>query len=277
MVQDWSRTLTGKSPTRASTRTRSWPWARRCRPVCSGEVRDVVLLDVTPLSLGVETLGGVLTRLIERNTTIPTRKSEIFSTAEDSQTAVDINVLQGERPMARDNMTLGRFRLEGIPPAPRGVPQVEVTFDIDANGILNVKAQDRATSREQQITITASTNLSKDEVERLVARRGPARFGSTTRPSATTSTPAIAPTRWPTRPRRRCATRANVDEALRANVEGRIAALRDAIEARQHRRTRVRPGRAGTGDAPAVDGDVRGKPAAGARGRRCAGTVARRR
>jgi len=125
-------------------------------------------LDVTPLSLGVETLGGVMTTLIKRNTTIPTRKSEIFSTAEDSQTAVDIHILQGERPIASDNMTLGRFRLEGIPPAPRGIPQVEVTFDIDANGILNVTAQDKATSKEQKITITASTNLSQTEVERMV-------------------------------------------------------------------------------------------------------------
>jgi molecular chaperone DnaK len=136
--------------------------------VLGGEVKDVLLLDVTPLSLGVETLGGVLTALIERNTTIPTRKSETFSTAEDGQTAVDIHVLQGERPMAADNMTLGRFRLEGIPTAPRGIPQVEVTFDIDANGILNVSAQDKATGREQKITITASTNLSQQEIEQMV-------------------------------------------------------------------------------------------------------------
>jgi molecular chaperone DnaK len=136
--------------------------------VLAGDVRDVLLLDVTPLTLGVETLGGVMTPLIERNTTIPAKKSETFSTAEDGQTAVDIHVLQGERPMAADNMTLGRFRLEGIPPAPRGMPQVEVTFDTDANGILNVSAQDKATGREQKITITASTNLSKNDVERMV-------------------------------------------------------------------------------------------------------------
>jgi len=133
--------------------------------VLGGEVKDVLLLDVTPLTLGVETLGEVMTPLIERNTTIPVRKSEIFSTAADGQTAVTIHVLQGERPMAADNMTLGRFNLEGIPPAPRGVPQIEVTFDIDANGILNVSAQDKATGKEQKIVITASTNLSKDEVE----------------------------------------------------------------------------------------------------------------
>ncbi len=136
--------------------------------VLGGEVSDILLLDVTPLSLGVETLGQRMTVLIERNTTIPVRKSETFTTAEDGQTAVDIKVYQGERPMAPDNMLLGQFRLDGIPPAPRGVPQVEVTFDIDANGILNVSAKDKATGREQKITITASTNLSEDEVDRLV-------------------------------------------------------------------------------------------------------------
>ena len=136
--------------------------------VLAGDVKDVLLLDVTPLSLGVETLGGVMTPLIERNTTIPVKKTEVFSTAEDSQTAVDIHVLQGERPMATDNNSLGRFRLDGIPPAPRGIPQVEVTFDIDANGILNVAAKDKASGKEQKITITASTNLDKKDVDRMV-------------------------------------------------------------------------------------------------------------
>jgi molecular chaperone DnaK len=136
--------------------------------VLGGEVKDILLLDVTPLSLGLETLGGVMTALIERNTTIPVRKSEVFSTADDNQTAVDVHILQGERPMASDNMSLGHFRLEGILPAPRGVPQIEVTFDIDANGILNVTAKDKATSREQKITITASTNLSKGEIDGMV-------------------------------------------------------------------------------------------------------------
>jgi molecular chaperone DnaK len=128
----------------------------------------VVLLDVTPLSLGVETLGGVTTVLIPRNTTIPTRKSEVFSTAADNQDSVEIHVLQGERPLARDNRTLGRFHLTGIPPAPRGVPQIEVTFDIDANGILTVSAKDQATGKQQQIVITASSGLNKQEVERMV-------------------------------------------------------------------------------------------------------------
>ncbi|SFM52880.1 molecular chaperone DnaK [Thermodesulforhabdus norvegica] len=136
--------------------------------IIKGEVKDVVLLDVTPLSLGIETLGGVMTKLIERNTTIPCRREEIFTTAEDNQTAVDIVVLQGEREMAKDNRVLGRFRLEGIPPAPRGVPQIKVTFDIDANGILKVTAKDMATGKEQTVTITESTNLDKSEIERMI-------------------------------------------------------------------------------------------------------------
>ncbi|MCD4705544.1 Hsp70 family protein, partial [bacterium] len=135
--------------------------------VLQGDVKDVLLLDVTPLTLGIETLGGVATPLIEKNTTIPASKSQTFSTAADNQTSVEINVVQGERPMAQDNKGLGRFILSGIPPAPRGVPQVEVSFDIDANGILNVKAKEKATNKEQSITITASSGLSKDEIEKM--------------------------------------------------------------------------------------------------------------
>ncbi len=134
----------------------------------AGDVKDVLLLDVTPLSLGIETLGGVATVLIARNTTIPTKKSEVFSTAEDNQTTVEIHVLQGERKMAIDNRTIGRFQLTGIPPAPRGMPQVEVTFDIDANGILHVSAKDKATGKEQKIRIEASSGLSDSEIERMV-------------------------------------------------------------------------------------------------------------
>ena len=131
----------------------------------TGDVKDVLLLDVTPLSLSIETLGGVATKLIERNTTIPTKKSQVFSTADDNQSAVDIHVMQGEREMASDNITLGRFQLTGIPPAPRGVPQIEVTFDIDANGIVNVSAKDKGTGKEQSITISSSNKLSDEEVE----------------------------------------------------------------------------------------------------------------
>ena len=169
MIQDLVRELTGKEPNKTVNPDEVVAVGAAIQAgVLGGEVKDVLLLDVTPLSLGVETLGGVMTVMIPRNTTIPTRKTEIFSTAEDNQTAVDIKVLQGERPMARDNKLLGNFRLDGIPPAPRGVPQIEVTFDIDANGILHVTAKDKATGKEQSIKITATTNLSEDEVERMV-------------------------------------------------------------------------------------------------------------
>jgi molecular chaperone DnaK len=169
VVQELVRKLTNKEPNKSVNPDEVVAVGAAIQAgVLGGDVKGVVLLDVTPLSLGVETLGSVMTRLIERNTTIPTQKSEIFSTAADGQTAVDIHVLQGEREMAPDNMTLARFRLEGIPSAQRGVPQIEVTFDIDANGILNVSAKDKATGKEQRVTVTASTNLKKDEVERMV-------------------------------------------------------------------------------------------------------------
>jgi molecular chaperone DnaK len=169
MVQELVRKLTGKEPNKSVNPDEVVAVGAAIQAgVLGGEVKDVLLLDVTPLSLGLETIGGVMTHIIERNTTIPVRKSQVFSTAEDSQPAVDIHVLQGERTMVEDNMSLGRFRLDGIPPAPRGVPQIEVVFDIDANGILNVTARDVATNREQRVTITASTNLNKAEIERLV-------------------------------------------------------------------------------------------------------------
>jgi len=169
MIQELVRRLTGKEPNKEVHPDEVVAVGAAIQAgVLAGTVREVVLLDVTPLSLGVETLGGVLTPLISRNTTIPTRKSEVFSTAADGQTQVEIHVLQGERPMARDNRTLGRFILDGIPPAPRGIPKIEVTFDIDANGILDAKARDTASGREQSIKITGTGTLTKDEVEKMV-------------------------------------------------------------------------------------------------------------
>jgi molecular chaperone DnaK len=168
-IQRLVRSLTGKEPNQSVNPDEVVAVGAAIQAgVLSGAVRDVVLLDVTPLSLGLETMGGLTTKLIERNTTIPTRKSEIFSTADDNQTAVDIHVVQGEREMAADNKTLARFRLEGIPAAPRGIPQIEVTFDIDVNGIVNVGAKDLGTGKEQRVTITASTNLTKDEIDKMV-------------------------------------------------------------------------------------------------------------
>jgi molecular chaperone DnaK len=169
MVQNLVQSLTGKEPNKGVNPDEVVAVGAAIQAgVLGGEVKDILLLDVTPLSLGVETLGSVMTTMIERNTTIPVRKTEVYSTAADNQTAVDIHILQGERPMASDNMSLGRFRLDGIPPAPRGIPQVEVTFDIDANGILNVTAKDKASGKEQKITVTASTNLNKQDIEKMV-------------------------------------------------------------------------------------------------------------
>jgi molecular chaperone DnaK len=168
-VQKLVRDLTGKAPNMSVNPDEVVAVGAAIQAgVLAGEVKDVVLLDVTPLSLGVETMGGVMTRIVERNTTIPVRRSQIFSTAEDNQPAVDINVLQGEREMARDNRSLGQFKLDGIPPAQRGIPQVEVTFDIDANGILKVSAQDKASGKEQTVTISGSSNLDKGEIDRMV-------------------------------------------------------------------------------------------------------------
>ena len=170
MVQDLVRKLTnGKEPNKGVNPDEVVSVGAAIQGgVLGGEVKDILLLDVTPLSLGVETLGSVMTVMIERNTTIPVKKTETYSTAADNQTAVDIHILQGERPMASDNMSLGRFRLDGIPPAPRGIPMVEVTFDIDANGILNVTAKDKASGKEQKVTVTASTNLNKSDIDRMV-------------------------------------------------------------------------------------------------------------
>ncbi|MFQ3646262.1 MAG: molecular chaperone DnaK [Anaerolineae bacterium] len=197
--------------------------------VLSGEVKDVLLLDVTPLSLGLETMGGVMTTLITRNTTIPVRKTEVFSTAADNQTAVDITVYQGERPIAADNMLLGQFRLDGIPPAPRGVPQIEVTFDIDANGILNVSAKDKATGKEQKITITASTNLSSSEVDRLVREAEQNRVQDEQRAAAARLRNEADALMYEV-DKRLAALGAQADSALRMQAESTMNDLREALK-----------------------------------------------
>jgi molecular chaperone DnaK len=169
VIQELVKNITGKEPNKSVNPDEVVAVGAAIQAgVLMGDVKDIVLLDVTPLSLGIETLGGVMTRLIDKNTTIPTKKSEVFTTAADNQTSVDIHVLQGERDMAGDNKTIGRFRLDGIPPSPRGIPQIEVAFDIDANGIVNVSAKDMATAKEQKITITATSHLSDAEIERMV-------------------------------------------------------------------------------------------------------------
>ena len=198
--------------------------------VLAGDVKDVLLLDVTPLTLGIETKGGVFTRLIERNTTIPTRKAEIFSTAEDNQPSVEIHVLQGEREMATYNKSLGKFQLTGIPPAPRGIPQVEVGFDIDANGILSVSAKDLGTGKEQKIEIRAGSGLSDSEIKNMVAdaetprRRGPPGSASSPRRATTARTP-------PTRPSASSRSSATASTTRsRTEIEAAIAALREVLE-----------------------------------------------
>ena len=230
MVQDLVRKLTnGKEPNKGVNPDEVVSVGAAIQGgVLSGEVKDVLLLDVTPLSLGVETLGGVMTKLIERNTTIPVKKTEVFSTAEDNQTSVDIHVLQGERPLAADNMTLGRFRLDGIPPAPRGIPQIEVTFDIDANGILSVTAKDKATGKEQKVTITASTNLNKADVERMVREAEQHKAEDERRKQLIEARNIGDSTAYQAEKLLRDMGD-KVDPAKRSELEGKIKELRDAI------------------------------------------------
>ncbi len=197
--------------------------------VLKGDVKDILLLDVTPLTLGIETLGGVMTPLIPRNTTIPTSKSQVFSTAADSQPSVEIHVLQGERPMAGDNKTLGRFILDGILPAPRGVPQVEVTFDLDANGILNVRAQDKGTGKEQKITITASSGLSKDEIEKM-RREAEAHAADDTRKKEEVETKNVAEATVYSAEKTIREYGDKIPSDLKSEVEGKIAATRSALQ-----------------------------------------------
>ena len=235
--------------------------------VLSGDVKDMVLLDVTPLSLGVETLGGVMTALIPRNTTIPTQQKEIFSTADDSQTKVEIHVLQGERAEARDNRTLGRFHLEGIMPAPRGVPKIEVTFDIDANGILSVIAKDKATGKDQKITITANSGLSEDEIEKMV-EEGKARTRPT-RSAASRSSGATAPTSSATVEKTLADTKDKLPADKVTDIEGKVKNLARALEKDDAEGIRERLRDAREGDARACAG---GLPGSGC-GRRAAGAA----
>jgi molecular chaperone DnaK len=197
--------------------------------VLKGDVKDILLLDVTPLTLGIETLGGVMTPLIPRNTTIPTSKSQVFSTAADNQPSVEIHVLQGERPMSGDNKTLGRFILDGILPAPRGVPQVEVTFDIDANGILNVRAQDKGTGKEQKITITASSGLNKDEVEKM-RREAEAHAADDTRKKEEVETKNVAEATVYSAEKTIREYGDKIPADLKSEVEGKISAVRSALQ-----------------------------------------------
>lgn len=229
-VQDMVRQFFGKEPVKGVNPDEVVALGAAIQAgVLKGDVRDVLLLDVTPLTLSIETLGGVATPLIPRNTTIPTRKSQIFSTAADSQPSVEIHVLQGERPMSADNRTLGRFMLDGILPAPRGMPQIEVTFDIDANGILEVKAQDKGTGKEQKITITASSGLSKDEVQKM-AREAEAHAAEDSKKKEEVETRNAADTLVYTSERIMREQGDKIPADLKQQLEGKISAVRSALQ-----------------------------------------------
>jgi molecular chaperone DnaK len=229
MVQDLVKDLTGTEPKRTVNPDEVVALGAALQAgVLAGDVNDMLLLDVTPLSLGLETLGGVMTTLIPRNTTIPTRKAEIFSTAEDGQAAVDIHVLQGERPMAADNATLGVFRLDGIPAAARGIPQIEVVFDIDANGILNVSATDKASNKSQHITISASTNLSEADVDRMVRDAEKHAADDRRRQKLVEVRNAAENTIYQSE-KNLASLNGEVGENLRRDLEEKIASLKEAI------------------------------------------------
>lgn len=230
-VQELVKTLTGKSPCQGVNPDEVVAVGAAIQAgVLAGEVKDIVLLDVTPLSLGVETMGGVMTKLIERNTTIPVKRSEVFSTAEANQTSVDIHILQGERTMASDNKSLGTFRLEGIPPAPRGIPKIEVTFDIDANGIINVSAKDMATNKAQNITITSSTNLADDEIEKMVKEAEQFAEADKKRKEAVEQRNSAEQLAYSAE-QQLADLGDKVDEALKTQANEQINALREALKA----------------------------------------------
>jgi molecular chaperone DnaK len=238
LVQETVRKFFGKEPNKSIDPKEAIAMGAAIQAaVLGGEVKDVLLLDVTPLTLGIETLGGVATPIIERNTTIPTKKSQIFSTAADGQTSVEIHVVQGERPMAGDNKTLGRFILDGIPPAPRGIPQVEVAFDIDADGIMHVSALDKATGREQKITITASSGLSKDEVERMVRdSEAHAQEDRRRKEEVETRNNADSLAYQAEKTLRDLGDKVPAD--VRSEVEGKVAAVRSALQGQDVQRIR---------------------------------------